>query len=579
MVDRAAYMSFLESQLERVTASCKTVESYNARIDTIQDAMAGAETKIANNTRLVKIAQSFGEQVEDDMKKFKQVYGNKFQRLDESVSSALDIHQQMLDRIDTLERLVERMDRSIVQVEERVAFSLSKHSLHTEEMVGAMEERVMLMLKSHKEEMQSTIDRSARETRDLMSSVTEGRREELLARERFQQSLLDESRRQHDEWDALKREVHGRMEDMDARNRAASSEAIGKADAAVARLQGDVNELELRLAAEVRTAVADLRGAERRLAKDVDATMEPLQSTARDLDLVRREMARVDTERLKMRDLLLAKMSDLDRRVETMPSLLAKTAAGASDSRFDGAGARLAGGSTMADGKRVRIDDGSGHIHEGGHRLGGGEEEWSVRQQASSLVEEIPLMAAADGLRETRGGEARSQWTAMEQDLRKKVDEGINKVQQVLDKNSSSPNHHLPSTSGHVSARQAQAFARQAESEAAPPPRHHPVLVGGGTRGALEERSDTARRWMPKSAGTGGSYVVGSTVSQTEAAASSRGLADAVGGQGGRTSPEWDHAAEGGDLEERKERRRRRLKELYKELSSLEVEETSIRQS
>ena len=63
------------------------------------------------------------------------------------------------------------------------------------------------------------------------------------------------------------------------------------------------------------------------------------------------------------------------------------------------------------------------------------------------------------------------------------------------------------------------------------------------------------------------------------AAASSRGLADAVGGQGGRTSPEWDHAAEGGDLEERKERRRRRLKELYKELSSLEVEETSIRQS
>ena len=42
MVDRAAYMSFLESQLERVTASCKTVESYNSRIDTMQDAMAGA---------------------------------------------------------------------------------------------------------------------------------------------------------------------------------------------------------------------------------------------------------------------------------------------------------------------------------------------------------------------------------------------------------------------------------------------------------------------------------------------------------------------------------------------------------
>ena len=72
-------MSFLESQLERVTASCQTVESYNSRIDSIQDAMAATETRVANNTRLIKIAQSFGEQVEDDMKKFKHVYSTKFQ--------------------------------------------------------------------------------------------------------------------------------------------------------------------------------------------------------------------------------------------------------------------------------------------------------------------------------------------------------------------------------------------------------------------------------------------------------------------------------------------------------------------
>ena len=40
-------MSFLESQLERVTASCQTVESYNSRIDSIQDAMAATETRVA----------------------------------------------------------------------------------------------------------------------------------------------------------------------------------------------------------------------------------------------------------------------------------------------------------------------------------------------------------------------------------------------------------------------------------------------------------------------------------------------------------------------------------------------------
>ena len=265
IVDRAAYMSFLESQLERVTASCKTVESYNTRIDTIQDAVAGAETRIANNTRLVKIAQSFAEQVEDDMKKFKHVYGTKFQRMDESVGQALDIHQKMLDRIDALERIADKTDRSIQQVEERVAFSLSKHSLHTEEMVCAMEERVMIMLKGYKEDMQSSIDRTARETRELLSSITEGRRDELLERERFQQSILEESRRQHDEWQAQSKEMRRRADEIDARIMRAAAEAVQKADSAVGRLSTDVQDVEGRLAGEVRQAVAEIRDAELRL--------------------------------------------------------------------------------------------------------------------------------------------------------------------------------------------------------------------------------------------------------------------------------------------------------------------------
>jgi len=265
IVDRAAYMSFLESQLERVTASCKTVESYNTRIDTIQDAVAGAETRIANNTRLVKIAQSFAEQVEDDMKKFKHVYGTKFQRMDESVGQALDIHQKMLDRIDALERIADKTDRSIQQVEERVAFSLSKHSLHTEEMVCAMEERIMIMLKGYKEDMQSSIDRTARETRELLSSITEGRRDELLERERFQQSILEESRRQHDEWQAQSKEMRRRADDIDARIMRAAAEAVQKADSAVGRLSADVQDVEGRLAGEVRQAVAEIRDAELRL--------------------------------------------------------------------------------------------------------------------------------------------------------------------------------------------------------------------------------------------------------------------------------------------------------------------------
>ena len=190
------------------------------------------------------------------------------------MSSVLDIHQKMLERIEALERIADKTDRSIQQVEERVAFSLSKHSLHTEEMVGAMEERVMLMLKGHKEEMQSSIDRAARETREMLSSVTEGRREELLERERFQQSVLQESRRQYDEWEALSQDVRRRVDDMDARSMRTVSEAISKTDAALGRVHADVRDVEARLASEVRQAVEEIKDAEQRLARGVDASMQ-----------------------------------------------------------------------------------------------------------------------------------------------------------------------------------------------------------------------------------------------------------------------------------------------------------------
>lgn len=64
IADRQAYMAYLEQQLERVTASCKTVQSYNERLDMIQDAVAESESKIVANTRLCSIAQTFAERVE-----------------------------------------------------------------------------------------------------------------------------------------------------------------------------------------------------------------------------------------------------------------------------------------------------------------------------------------------------------------------------------------------------------------------------------------------------------------------------------------------------------------------------------
>lgn len=70
----------MENQLERVTASCRTVQAYNERLDTLQNTVSDCEAKVVNNTRLCSIAQTFAENVEDDMKKFKTLYAHKFRK-------------------------------------------------------------------------------------------------------------------------------------------------------------------------------------------------------------------------------------------------------------------------------------------------------------------------------------------------------------------------------------------------------------------------------------------------------------------------------------------------------------------
>ena len=50
LTDRAAYISFLEVQLERVSAACLSTQGFGDRIDQIQGQLYGTEEKILNLT-------------------------------------------------------------------------------------------------------------------------------------------------------------------------------------------------------------------------------------------------------------------------------------------------------------------------------------------------------------------------------------------------------------------------------------------------------------------------------------------------------------------------------------------------
>ena len=62
LTDRGAYLSFLEVQLERVSAACLQVQGFDARIDGLSTQSVQNEEKLSNATKLVQLTQSYSEQ-------------------------------------------------------------------------------------------------------------------------------------------------------------------------------------------------------------------------------------------------------------------------------------------------------------------------------------------------------------------------------------------------------------------------------------------------------------------------------------------------------------------------------------
>lgn len=55
--DRGAYVNFLEVQLERVSAACLGVQSYDQRFNDMQGLLVALEQKCAQTTRLLALSQ------------------------------------------------------------------------------------------------------------------------------------------------------------------------------------------------------------------------------------------------------------------------------------------------------------------------------------------------------------------------------------------------------------------------------------------------------------------------------------------------------------------------------------------
>lgn len=60
LTDRSSYITYLESQLERVSAACLTVQSFDERLEAAVGGIRVLEEKVLNLARLVSCAQQVG---------------------------------------------------------------------------------------------------------------------------------------------------------------------------------------------------------------------------------------------------------------------------------------------------------------------------------------------------------------------------------------------------------------------------------------------------------------------------------------------------------------------------------------
>lgn len=88
------YTTYLELQLDKVTAACSASQKYAERIDLVSGQVTTLEEKIANLTKVIKLIQSYTEGQEQEIQKLHEEIGHKpselpMQKIDTQTESIL----------------------------------------------------------------------------------------------------------------------------------------------------------------------------------------------------------------------------------------------------------------------------------------------------------------------------------------------------------------------------------------------------------------------------------------------------------------------------------------------------------
>jgi len=141
--DRNAYMSFLEVQLERVSAACLQVQGFAEDMKAVQSRLGQQEEKIVNISRLVKLLQSYSDAQEEDSQSLKNQLKSLHSRIDEvmTVGPKLSNYTSLQFASNT-----EAQPKRLTQIEDKLhALEDKVSSLHFKH-GGDSEKRILAQL-------------------------------------------------------------------------------------------------------------------------------------------------------------------------------------------------------------------------------------------------------------------------------------------------------------------------------------------------------------------------------------------------------------------------------------------------
>lgn len=140
LTDRSAYLSFLEVQLERVSAACMTSQGFSSRIDQMQEQVDAIQVKVYSVARLAQLTQKYSEKTNSSIDQNTGELTTRMKSMEKGLKRAQQAARELQEeRTELLQRLVEMEKERDAALEERrtesgrVVERLSKRIAHLEE--------------------------------------------------------------------------------------------------------------------------------------------------------------------------------------------------------------------------------------------------------------------------------------------------------------------------------------------------------------------------------------------------------------------------------------------------------------